>query len=154
VDRTTDREDLFEPALTGRQEQAPQVRPWRLGSQVYVAFFGGPLAVGGIGAFNAGILRMPRPAIAGIVAAALLAEAAFLVVYAVAGLEDSGRIASTVAGLVAFGPIFLIQRSADRVYHFHTREDEPYQGLFGPGLIAVICGRIVEYALVSGVGGG
>jgi hypothetical protein len=125
------------------------VLPWRLGSQVYVAFFGGPLAVGGVGAFNAGFLSMPRRAIAAIIAVALAAEAAFLVVFAVAGLADSGRIVSTVAGLAAFGPIYLIQRSADRVYHFHTREEEPYQSLFVPGLVAVVSARIVEAALVS-----
>jgi hypothetical protein len=149
VDRTTDRDDLFQPALSGRRQETPREYPWRLGSQVYVAFFGGPLAVGGIGAFNAGFLQMPKRAIAAIVATALVAEAAFLVVYAVAGLDDSGRIASTVAGLAAFGVIYLIQRSADRVYHFHTREEEPYQSLFGPGFVAVIAARIFEGVLVS-----
>jgi hypothetical protein len=147
VERT--RDDLLQPALSGRREQIPMVLPWRLGSQVYVAFFGGPLAVGGIGAFNAGILLMPKRAIAAIVAVAVVAEVAFLAVYAVAGPADSGRLVSTVAGLAAFGPIYLIQRSADRVYHFHTREEEPYQSLFVPGLVAVVSARLVEAALVS-----
>ena len=144
-------DDLLQPTLAGREEAQHETPPFRLSSQVYVAFFGGPLAVGGIGAFNAGILQMPKRAIAAIVAVAVVAEAAFLTVFAVAGLEDSGRLVSTVAGLAAFGAIYLIQRSADRVYHFHSREEEPYQSLFVPGLVAVVCARIVEAGLVSAV---
>jgi hypothetical protein len=142
-------DDLLQPTLAGREEAQHETPPFRLSSQVYVAFFGGALAVGAIGAFNAALLQMPRRQIAAIAAIALALEAALIVAFGLADLENQARIASSVAGLIAFGGIFLIQRSADRVYHFHTRADEPYQSLFVPGLIAVIAARIVEAALIS-----
>jgi len=41
-----DLDDLLTPTLTGQREpQREGGLPWRLGSQVYVAFFGGVLAV-------------------------------------------------------------------------------------------------------------
>ena len=142
-------DDLLQPTLAGREETQRKTPPFRLSSQVYVAFFGGALAVGAIGAFNAALLQMPRRQIAAIAAIALALEAALIVAFGLADLESQSRIASSVAGLLAFGGIFLIQRSADRVYHFHSRSDEPYQSLFVPGLIAVIAARIVEAALIS-----
>ena len=142
-------DDLLQPVLTGREETQHETRPYRLSSQVYVAFFGGALAVGAIGALNATLLRMPRTQIAAIVAIALAVEAALVVAFGLADLENQARIASSVAGLLAFGGSFLIQRSADRVYHFHSRADEPYESLIVPGLITVIAARIFEAALVS-----
>jgi hypothetical protein len=150
VERTRDGvDDLLQPTLAGREQVRHGTPPFRLSSQVYVAFFGGALAVGAIGAFNAALLGMRRMQIAAIAAIGLALEAALIVVSGLADLESQARIASTVAGLIAFGGIFLIQRSADRVYHYHSRADEPYQSLFVPGLIAVIAARIVEAALVS-----
>jgi hypothetical protein len=145
-----DKEDLLQPALEGREPT--QYRPWRLTSQVYVAFFGGALALGGIAFLNAAMLDMSYRARVAIVGLALAAEGALVAV--VAGTDiDQLRIASTVAGLAAYGGAFLIQRSADRVYHFHADDDEPYQSLFGPGLVAVISARVFESVLFQGLQG-
>jgi hypothetical protein len=146
-----DREDLLRPTLTGHDTRTRQgYKPYRLSSQVYVAFFGGALAVGGIGFLNAALLGMPNRARAAIVALALAAEAALVALVVATELEEI-RIASIVAGLAAFGGAYLIQRSPDRVYHFHADDEEPYQSLFAAGLVACICARIVESALLFGV---
>jgi hypothetical protein len=144
-----DKDDLLQPTLAGH-ERRPMYKPWRLGSQVYVAFFGGPLAVGAIAAYNSITLGMPRSARFAIAAIALAAEAAFAAAILLTE-TDSTRLISIVAGLAAFGGVYLIQRSPDRVYHFHTDEDEPYDSLFGAGLFAVIVARIFEGILYAGV---
>ena len=143
-----DRDDLLQPSLA--DHEGTKYQPFRLSSQVYVAFFGGALATGAIGFINAMFLGMPNRARAAIIALALAAEGAFVAV-AAATETDQVRLLSIVAGLVAFGGAYLIQRSPDRVYHFHTDDEEPYQSLFGPGLVACICARIVESALLFGV---
>ena len=143
-----DRDDLLQPTLADQRQHRPLEKPWRLGSQVYVAFFGGAFALGGIAFLNAGRLAMSMRARLAIVGIALAAEAALF-----AGVQATGtdevRIAGIVAGLAAFGGAYLIQRSPDRVYHYHhPSEDEEYESLFGPGLVACIVARIVEVAVI------
>ena len=147
---STDRDDLLQPVLKGRE--ATQYWPWRLTSQVYVGFFGGALALGAIAFLNSAMLGMSYAARVAIVAVALAAEAAFATFLALTGIEEI-RIASTVAGLAAYGGAYLIQRSADRVYHFHAQDDEPYQSLVLPGLVAVISARVFETLLIGGLQG-
>lgn len=143
-----DRDDLLQPTLA--EHHGRKYQPFRLSSQVYVAFFGGALAVGAIGYINAMFLGMPARSRAAIVALALAAEGALVAI--VAGTDtDQVRILSIVAGLAAFGGAYLLQRSPDRVYHFHADEDEPYLSLLGPGLVTCIAARIVEAALLFGV---
>jgi hypothetical protein len=144
-----DRDDLLQPTLADH-ERRPAVKPWRLGSQVYVAFFGGPLAVGVIAAYNSITLGLPRSARLAIAGIALAAEAAFAAVVLLTE-TDSTRLFSIVAGLAAYGGVYLIQRSPDRVYHFHSADEEPYDSLFGAGLFAVIVARIVEGIAYAGV---
>jgi hypothetical protein len=141
-------DDLLRPVLAERGPEAPQRRPWRLGSQAYVAILGGPLAVAAIGFLNARRLRLPPGLQAAIVAVALAAEAALVLVAHAADLDGQMRLASAVAGVAVYGVAYLIQRSADRVYEFHADADEPYAGLLGPGAAAVIAARVVELLVV------
>lgn len=142
-----DRIELLQPALTGYRRSP--YKPWRLQSQIYVGFFGGPLAIGPIAVANAVMLGMSRRSQMLIALAALAAEAALVALVALTDV-DTVRIASIAAGLAVYGVVYLLQRSADRVYHFHTRETDEYQSLLGPGILAVIVGRIVE-SLVLGL---
>ena len=146
-----DRDELLQPVLAGRRTPVAY-KPWRLQSQIYVGFFGGALAVGAIAFANSVMLGMPRRARVAIVGIALAAEAALLVV---AALTEPGvvRLGNVAAGLLAYAGAYLLQRSPDRVYHFHTDEDEPYTSLFGAGLVAVIVGRIVDTSLAYAVSG-
>ena len=148
-----DRDDLLQPVLAGDERGPAGYKPWRVTSQVYVAFFGGALALGAIAFLNAAMLEMSYRARVAIVGLALAAEGALVAVAAVTDI-DQLRLVSTVAGLAAYGGAYLIQRSADRVYHFHADDDEPYQSLFGHGLVAVISARVFETMLLHGVRGG
>jgi hypothetical protein len=146
-----DDRDLLQPTLAGRDER-PQdrPRPWRLTSQVYPAFLGGPLAVGGIAVLNSFWLRLPVPTRIAIGALAVIAEAALTAVVYTADLGSAARLASAFAGVAVYGAAHLLQRSADRVYHFHSTEDEPYASLFWPGLGAIVAARLVETLVLFG----
>jgi hypothetical protein len=89
------------------------------------------------------------PRRAAIVAIALAAEAALVAWAALSGTEEI-RVSSSAAGLLAFGGAYLIQRSPDRVYHWHADDEaeEAYQSLVTHGLVAVIAARIFEAILV------
>jgi hypothetical protein len=153
-------EDLFTPTL---QEHVPRQertawQPWRLGSQVYVAFFGGVLAVTAIAFINAGLLRAPGRVRAGVLAcgAAGLAVVVLAASLLLSGddVPDGARTALTLVGVAAWGGMYLLQRPWDRVYSSFAREedeDELYESLLGPGLVAVIAGFFVQAAIVAAV---
>jgi hypothetical protein len=145
-----DRDDLLQPVLVGHRRTG--YKPWRLQSQIYVGFFGGALAVGGIAFANATMLGMSWRARAAIVALVAAVEAALL---AVVALTETGavRLGLPVSGLLVYGGAFLIQRSADRVYLFHTDEDEPYERLFGAGLVVCILGRFADALIAEAIVG-
>ena len=153
-------EDLFTPTL---QEHVPRhertaLQPWRLGSQVYVAFFGGVLAVTAIALINAGLLRAPGRVRAGILAcgAAGLAVVVLVASLLLSGddVPDGARTALILVGVAAWGGMYLLQRSWDRIYVSFAREkedDELYESLVGPGLVAVIVGFLTQTAIISAV---
>ena len=144
-------DELLQPTLAEQRAHTPSIdRPWRLGSQVYVAFFGGALAVTAIAILNARRLGLPAKTqwIMGAVGAAGLAGA-LLVVASIGG--DSGssaRVPARIVALAAYGLLYLLQRRADRVYHFHAKSGDPYDSLLGPGLIACFTLGIVEAVLI------
>ena len=153
------KEDLLTPTLQGHLPRVG-VRPWRLGSQVYVAFFGGVLAVTPIAFLNAGMLHAPARVRAGIVAIGVAGFAVVLVAAAVLlggdSVPDGAGTALTLVGVAAWGGMFLLQRSYDRIYATFSREEdeeELYESLIGPGLIAVIAGFVTQTAIVGAVAG-
>ena len=146
-----ERHELLQPVFVGERRRTGY-KPWRLQSQIYVGFFGGALGVGAIAYANATMLGMSVRARAAIVAIALAVQALMLAFVAVNG-SGSIRIVHSAAGLLAYGGVFLIQRSADRVYHFHTKDPEPYESLLGPGIMAWLLGSIVDGVLAKAVAG-
>ena len=142
-------DELLTPTLGEQHARTPSAeRPWRLGSQVYVAFFGGVLAVTAIAILNARRLGMAQKTqwLMGAVGAAGLAGA--LTVVALIDSGSSSRVPARIVALAACGVLYLIQRSADRVYHYHARDDDPYDSLLGPGLIACFTVGILEAILI------
>lgn len=148
-------DELLTPTLGEQRAHAPSIdRPWRLGSQVYVAFFGGVLAVTAIAILNARRLAMPSRSLwlLGAVGAVGLAGA----LTAVALIGDTGsssRVPARIVALAACGVLYLLQRRADRVYHYHARAENPYDSLLGPGLIACFTVGILEAILIVVVRG-
>jgi hypothetical protein len=142
----SDVDDLLEPVLG---ERPPAQRPWRLGSQIYVAILGGALAVGAVAVLNARRLRLSVREQLAIAAAALVAEALLIVVAQAADLGGQARLVSALAGAATYGVAWLVQRSADRVFAFHAKgDDDPYASLLPVGAAAVIAARLIEIVLI------
>lgn len=126
--------------------------PWQLGSQVFVAFLGGPVAVAIIAVVNGRRLRMPRERLALMGAIGVVGTIAGVLA---AGLIDAGaapRLLVQVAGVLTYGPLYLLQRSPDRVHSTfspHPEAEDDYGSLWGPGLAAVLAGWIVQLPLVA-----
>jgi hypothetical protein len=148
-------DDLFEPSLQGRRRKplAEGERPWRLGSQFYVAFFGGPLAVAAIAWFNARRLGMPSSRtwlmpVAGLAGLVATVVAAIVVD---ADLGESQRLVARIAAVATFGVLYLLQRAPDRVYHAFADgdEDDIYDSLWGPGLAATFGLGIVQLIILA-----
>lgn len=148
-------DELLTPTLGEQRAHTPSIdRPWRLGSQVYVAFFGGVLAVTAIAILNARRLGMAPKTLwlmGGVGAAGLAGAVAVVALIADSG--SSARVPARIVALAACGVLYLIQRSADRVYHYHARADDPYDSLLGPGLIACFTVGVLEAILLVVVRG-
>lgn len=146
--------DLFAPSLTQtRLRELPAgSRPWRLGSQFYVAFFGGPLAIGAIGFLNGKRLELSQQrlwAIAGAGIAGFLALVAAVAVVIDPG--GHGRVLIAVAGVASFLVIRELQKAPDRLYGLYRDDDDAYDSLWGPGLVAVLVCGIAEASVLVAV---
>ena len=149
----SDDTDLFAPSLTQtRLRDLPAgSRPWRLGSQFYVAFFGGPLAIGTIGYLNGKRLGLSQArlwAIAGVgavgFAAVLIAASAFV------DAGSRGRALIAISGVLSYLVARELQKDGDRLYGVNRSDDEAYDSLWGPGLAAVLgCGIAQAVVLVA-----
>jgi hypothetical protein len=136
-------DDLFAPTLETARRPGERRKPWRLSSQFWVAFFGGPLAIGTIAWFNSHRLELERDArrwialtaVAGLALGVGLALAAGI---AVPDLGSGGRLASQAAGVLTYGVLHRIQKPADRVYSFYDREGDGYASLKEPGIAAAL----------------
>jgi hypothetical protein len=152
-----DDDDLFAPSLAGVRRSLPPRgrRPWRLGSQFYVAVFGGPVAAGLVGLLNGRRLGLERgrlAAIAGIGAAALVAVAVVAAVVAERAEEQRPlRLVAMAGGAVAYLGTRRLQRDADRRYGVGRSHTESYDSLWLPGLGLVLLGGVVAALVLVGV---
>lgn len=135
-------DDLFSPTLQDQEAPRPDAaRPWRVGSQVYVGFFGGAIAVGIIAFLNTYRLRLPDRSRL-LVAGAALAGLGVTVTMLAAGVP---RPSWQLGGVVTYGLVYLIQRRADRAFEIFGGEHE---SLVGPGILAALLGWFVGINLV------
>jgi hypothetical protein len=147
-------DDLYEPTLGDVARSGTGARPWNLDSQGYVAFFGGPLAAATIGILNGrrlGLVRDALLAIAGIGAAGLVG--AVLIQLALGGEGRAPRLVLAGTGVLCYVAIRRLQKRADRLYRMHPETDDvqPYESLWGPGLLVVVVCGLVSIALVEGI---
>ncbi len=148
-----DDDDLFSPSLSqSTTRQLPEgSRPWRLGSQFYVAFFGGPLAIAAIGFLNATRLGLPssrRWQIAGAGAAALAGAAVAVLLL---DSDATPRLVVAIAGAACYVVVRRLQQDADRLYGLGRDEELAYDSLVGPGLLAVVVGGAATIAFLLGL---
>ena len=147
------RDELLQPTVA--RSTVTTERPWRVESQVYVAFFGGAIAVTTIAWLNARRLGLPnksRLAILGVGTIALIATivlALGLTSGDAENLESSNaRLIGRVAAVIGYVVMARIQAGADRVYRF--REGENYESLWGAGISAAIVGGLLQAVLIAG----
>jgi hypothetical protein len=147
-------ENLLEPALAGRPARIGVARPWRLPSQFYVAFLGGVLAVGALAILNARRLGMTVAQQATIGAAALAGFVAVVVLAASFAPSSDLHLAGRVVAVVAWGAMYLVQRTPDRIHSYHFDGDEPYASLVTTGAALVVGFAVTQIALVAMITGG
>lgn len=148
-----EREDLYTPSLEGqRTRQVSDARPWRLGSQFYIAFFGGPLGVGAIAFLNSQRLLQPLKSQILIILCALAGIAGGIAAVLIGDL-DANPLIFRLAGVISWGGMFLVQRGADRHFAIFTADDgeDQYEPLWGPGIGASIAGLIISGIILSAV---
>jgi hypothetical protein len=145
--------DLLTPTLGEHRPRDWTSRlPWQLVSQVYVAFLGGPLAVTIIAALNAQRLRLRGARIALMVAIGAAGTVAGVLAAARLDSDVAPRLVAQLAGVLTLGPLYLLQRSADRVHSTfspNTDPDDDYASLWGPGLAAIAAGWLVQAPLIA-----
>jgi len=133
----------------------PGRRPWHISSLFYPAFFGGALAVAALAWENS--VRLGTPAstrrwiaifgISGIVASVVAS-------YVLYGNDygQAARLGYRVVGAVTFGVLYRILKPFDRLYAFRTpaESDTMYDKMWGPGLLAVFGGGLIQLGIVFG----
>ncbi|HEX7149983.1 MAG TPA: hypothetical protein VF618_00740 [Thermoanaerobaculia bacterium] len=128
-------DDLLQPTIATDGRVRP--KPWRIQSQFYVCFFGGPIPGTLIAFLNAKRLHLGAGARRNIVLAGLAATVAFaLLVYFAPLGERPGRTVRTWAHLTGallwWLALSRIQRPADLMRN--AAGDAEYASLWGPGL--------------------
>jgi uncharacterized membrane protein YfcA len=140
---------LFSPSLSDRVDAPSGKRPWRLGSQFYVAFFGGPLAAAAIGVLNGRRLGIADGRLLAIAAAGVAALAVAVAAAAAFDSEDARpRFFLVVAGVATYFVARQLQKAADDRHRRGRPDEQVYDSLWGPGLAAVVvCGILSVVAL-------
>jgi hypothetical protein len=126
------------------------VRPWRLMSQAYVAFFGGVIAVTVIAWLNARRLGVPArgrrqilgSGLGGFLLVALVLELLTGEVTVAPGMRIVIRVIAVVTCLIQLR----IQQPMDRAFQLRGGE---YKSLWLPGLAAVIVGGVLEVVVLA-----
>jgi hypothetical protein len=129
------------------------VRPWRLMSQTYVAFFGGVIASTAIAFLNARRLGVATAKRRLILLTGAVGLAVVLVVFALltsAGSTNSAlRVAVRVVAVVCCLVQLRIQRPMDRAFQLRGTD---YGSMWAPGIAATIGGGMLELFLFVIVG--
>ncbi len=160
-------DDLLAPSLQGRvyTVEPPAKRPWRLGPQFFVAFFGGSLAITLIAFLNAGRLGLSAGRrwsmlgvglVWGLTGPAVMIHG-FMNLEAIGQLFGSGvapetllRIVGKAFALLLFGLFYLLQQKPDRAYGYrYARAEEPYASLWVPGLLAIVGFAALQVAIIA-----
>jgi hypothetical protein len=148
-------DDLFAPSLQDVATVRPLdegERPWRLGPQFYVGFFGGALAVAALAWVNARRLGASRDVERRIVVVGVVGVVASVVVSYVLfgqGASQGVHVAYRIVGVLAAGALYKLQQPADRVYAFRQPgDDDHYDSMWMPGIVATVGGGLLQLGIV------
>ena len=141
-------DELLRPTIADRVD--PKVRPWRLNSQAYVAFFGGVIAATIIASLNAGRLGLDRGKRLMIAGVGVVGLAVVIALYAV--LNDDGERTQSLRIVVRIVAVLCIllqmrwQRPMDRAFQLRGTD---YHSMWVLGPILVVVCAIVEALLLA-----
>jgi hypothetical protein len=136
-------DELLRPTIGAGVDM--QVRPWRLMSQTYVAFFGGVIASTVIAFLNARRLGVDSAKRRLILLTGAIGLVGVIIVFAL--LNSDGRLTSGLrVALRALAVVcclaqLRIQRPMDRAFQLRGTD---YSSLWVPGIAATVGGAIVE----------
>lgn len=151
--------DLLTPTLQESRSRGAGPPPFRIGSQIWVALFGGALSMFAIGMVNAARLelsqRQRRLMLYLGLAATVLTVAIYIAVFHVTGgqVPTTGewprtrvvsRYGHRAVALLLWLAYSRIQRPADRSFQFGGGE---HASLWKPGLLVVLGGGLVQLLL-------
>jgi hypothetical protein len=137
-------DDLFTPTITPAAYAADRRPPWRPGSLLYPAVFGGALAVTVLALVNARRLRLPTGptlAIAGTGLAAVVARAALTVTLLDGHVSGPGRLVAALSGVAVWAVANLTQKGRFRSWEMRGGTPAP---LVLPGIAAALGLGLVE----------
>ncbi|WP_405058478.1 hypothetical protein OG474_37915 [Kribbella sp. NBC_01505] len=143
-------DDLLRPTIGERVD--PKVRPWRLNSQAYVAFFGGVIAATIIAWLNSGRLGVDRGKRWLIVGTGVLGLVAVMVIYARLNDEGDSEQTQTVQIVIRLVAVLCIlvqmrwQRPMDRAFQLRGAD---YHSMWVLGPILVVVCAILEALLLA-----
>lgn len=125
------------------------VRPWRLMSQTYVAFFGGVLASTAVAYLNAGRLgvdaaRRRLILLAGLIGL-LVVIGVFVLLYDGSGDTSGLRVGIRVVAVLCCLVQLRLQRPMDRAFQLRGAD---YGSLWAVGIAATIGGAIAEILIL------
>jgi hypothetical protein len=144
-------DELLRPTIGAGVDTS--VRPWRLMSQAYVAFFGGVIAGTVIAWLNArrlgvDVAKRRRILVIGAVGS-VVAAVAFLVLERRLAADDPysavPNVAATVIAVVCSILQQRLQRPMDRAFQLRGSD---YRSLWGPGIAATLGGLAIQAALI------
>lgn len=136
---------LYEPSLSAGTVR--ETRSYNIGSLVYVAFFGGVLALSVLGTKNARQLNIKPSMIQGLIGAAIivfLAKMGFYYAYFHELIEldrSIVKLCARGAELLLFGGFFMAMRKAFRIHTIFGGETE---SLWKAGILWCIISAVVE----------
>jgi hypothetical protein len=140
-------DELLRPTIVANVDLS--VRPWRLMSQAYVAFFGGVIAVTVIAWLNArrlGVGAARQRLILGVGAISLVVSAAVVVLMTGDDADSGLRVVTRVVAVLCCLVQLRLQRPMDRAFQLRGTD---YKSLWGPGIAAVIGLGLLELLLLA-----
>jgi hypothetical protein len=140
-------DDLLRPTIGAGVNMS--VRPWRLMSQTYVAFFGGVIASTAIAFLNSGRLGVDAAKrrlilLTGLVGL-IVVVALFVLLDDDADLTSGLRVSSRVVAVLCFLVQLRIQRPMDRAFQLRGTE---YGSLWKVGIAVTIGGAGAEFLIL------
>lgn len=145
-------DELLRPTIGAGVDM--KVRPWRLMSQTYVAFFGGVIASTVIAFLNARRLGVDAAKRRLILLTGVVGLAGVIAVFALlnadADVTSGFRVAVRVVAVLCCLVQLRIQRPMDRAFQLRGTD---YGSLWGPGVAVAVGGAIAEAFILVIVAG-